>query len=324
MGRRGIDISQHNGNIDFDRLKDEVDFAILRLGWIGNKNNHTLDTKFHEYYNECKRVGIPVGVYVYVYSKSVEAAERGARWVLNWVEKGDIELPVYIDMEDAEIRSVGKRVLTDMVIAFNNIIESAGLWAGTYANLDWWRNYLIEDELIPRYTSWIAHYGVNPDKYEGQYDMLQYTSSGRVDGINGNVDMNNMYRDLIEEMNGGSEPQPTPEPTPAKKSNEEIADEVIDGQWGNGEERRIRLTEAGYDYDTIQAIVNDKLGYHPDILEVGTRVKTIAQGKASSDGSGRNAKKGMTGTITRIVDGASYPYLVGDIGWYKKEALEVI
>lgn len=261
---RGIDISQHNGDINFDELKSQVDFAILRIGWIGNHNNHTLDTKFWEYYHECNRVGIPVGGYVFCYAKSEEASRSGAEWVLSFLEKGDLELPIYIDMENDDsssfkLSSLGKRKLTDIAKAFNEVIESGGIWAGVYANLDWWRNYLIEDELNPRFTTWIAHYGVNINKYEGQYDMLQYTSSGRVDGINTNVDMNEMYRNLLEEIKPGNNPQPTP--APIQKSNDEIADEVIQGLWGNGEDRKQRLQNAGYDYNEVQSIVNEKLGY---------------------------------------------------------------
>lgn len=252
---KGIDVSEWQGKIDWNKVKNEVDFVILRLGWIGNRNNHTLDKRFKEYYSECKRLGIPVGIYVYVYSNSVQTVESGARWTLEQLKDKELQLPVYIDMEDSSIKGLGKRILTDMVKSFNNIIESVGLWAGTYANLDWWRNYLIKDELIPRYTSWIAHYGVDKNKYKGQYDMLQYTSSGSVNGINGRVDMNEMYRDLINEINNKADNKVEDN----KKSIDELAKEVIEGKWGNTPERKIRLTEAGYDYNKVQERVNELL-----------------------------------------------------------------
>ena len=84
--------------------------------------------------------------------------------------------------------------------------------------------------------------------------MLQYTSSGSVTGINGSVDMNEMYRDLIADISGST---PTPAPS---KSIDELAQEVINGEWGNGDERKQRLTEAGYDYDAVQNRVNELLG----------------------------------------------------------------
>lgn len=248
---KGIDISQYQGKVNFDEVKKEVGFAIIRLGWIGNKKNHTLDTKFDEYYNECKKHNIPIGIYVYNYCNCEDTIQSGAEWTLKQLKDRKIELPIYIDMEDNSIKSLGKDILTNMVIAFNNIIERDGYWAGVYANLDWFKNYLHKDELIPRYTSWIAHYGVNPDKYKGQYDMLQYTSSGKISGIKANVDLNEMYRDLINEINKHT-------PTP-KKTIDELAQEVINGAWYNGEKRKKLLTEAGYDYNAVQKRVNEIL-----------------------------------------------------------------
>lgn len=199
---KGIDISEHNGKINFDKVKKQVDFVILRLGWIGNKQNHTLDTRFMEYYKECKRLNIPVGLYVYCYANSEKNAENGAGWTIGKIKDLQFELPIYIDMEDSSIRSLGKNRLTNIAIAFNNVIEKAGYRAGVYANADWFRNYLHKDILSIKYSLWIAHYGLlNKNKYNGLYDMLQYTSSGKINGINGRVDVNEMYKDLIAKPN---------------------------------------------------------------------------------------------------------------------------
>jgi lysozyme len=197
---KGIDVSEYQANINWEVAKESINFAILRLGWIGNKNNHTLDKKFERNYAECKRLGIPVGVYVYNYCNNENTAEAGAKWTLEHLKGKTLELPVYIDMEDNSIASLGKDKLTDMVFTFNQVIEKAGYWAGVYANRNWYDNYLHKDIIKKRFTTWIAHYGTSEDRYKGEYDMMQYTSSGRVNGINGNVDMNNMYRDLIKEI----------------------------------------------------------------------------------------------------------------------------
>lgn len=314
----GIDVSSWQENIDWDRVKSQIDFAILRLGYIGN-NENKLDDKFERNYNECRRLGIPIGVYVYNYVRSEGRIKEAAQWTINNLKGKQIQLPIYLDMEDASIASIGKGALTNLCIAFNTVIEQAGYWAGVYANLNWYNNYLDKDEIKRRYTTWIAHYGVDENKYNGQYDMLQYTDKGKVSGINGNADMNNMYRNLVAEINGSSKP--------VTKSIDEIANEVINGQWGNGQERKDRLTDAGYDYNAVQEAVNNKLGYKPKTLEVGTRVKAIANGNGASDGSGRQAAKDITGTITRIINNAKYPYLVsngGPIGWYKAEALKIL
>lgn len=199
---KGIDVSEHNGIIKWELAKSSIDFAILRIGWIGNHENHTIDKQFERNLKECKRNNIPVGIYVYCYSNNEQSAKSGAEWVLKQLRKynASLELPVYIDMEDSTIRSLGKTKLTNIVKAFNTIIENNGLWAGVYANLDWYTNYLNKDEIKKKYTTWIAHYGVSEDKYKSQYDMLQYTSTGAVNGVGANVDKNNMYRDLIKDI----------------------------------------------------------------------------------------------------------------------------
>lgn len=256
MSKFGVDVSQHQGTINWDAVKGNIDFAILRLGWIGNKNNHTLDSQFERNYSECKRLGIPVGVYVYNYCNNTETVKSGANWTVSKLNGKALELPVYIDMEDNSIAGCGKDGLTNICIAFNSIIEANGRWAGVYANANWFNNYLNKNEIKRRYTTWIAHYTSGTDKYKGEYDIWQNSSSGRISGIAGNTDTNYMHRDLLSEI-GGTTVKPT---TPIRKSNEEIANEVIAGKWGNGSERKARLEAEGYDYNAVQAIVNQKSG----------------------------------------------------------------
>ncbi len=253
---KGIDVSTWQGTIDWNRVKPQIDFAIIRLGYTSNKGNHTLDKQFERNYAECKRLGIPVGVYVYNYATTEEKARDGANWTIGHLKNKSLDLPVFLDMEDTTLQGLGKVRNTNICIAFNTIIEQNGFWAGVYANLNWFTNFLNKDEIKKKYVTWIAHYGVNLNKYRGQYDMLQYASNGTIAGINGNVDMNIMYRDLIADIrNSASKPAPQ-EP---KKSNDEIANEVINGLWGNGEDRKRRLTQAGYNYEDIQHKVNELL-----------------------------------------------------------------
>lgn len=283
---KGIDVSHYNKPIDWNKVKGQIDFAILKLGNIGDNKKFWLDDSFENNYNECQRLGIPVGCYLYCYTNSVANAKVAGQEVGIYLKNKKLQLPVYIDMEDNEIKVEGKAKLTEIATAFNIEIEKSGKWAGVYANLDWFKNHLEKSKLVPRFTSWIAHYGVNPEKYKGQYDMLQYTSSGVISGCNGNggkVDMNEMYRDLIKEINGNSDPKPNPKPSePTKKSNEEIANEVIAGKWGNGIIRKTKLKNAGYDYNAIQAIVNQKLAAQKPVasyytVKVGDTLGKIAK-----------------------------------------------
>ena len=203
MSYFGIDVSQHNGIIDWVKASKKVKFAIIRLGWIGNKNNHTIDAKFEINYKNAKAAGVKVGVYIYNYCNNETTAKDGADWVINKLKNKKIDLPVYIDMEDSSIASLGKTKLTNIVKAFNERIEAAGYWAGVYANKNWFDNYLI-DGLEKTYTSWIAHYTSGTDKYKGSYDMWQNSSTGKIDGIKGNVDTNYLYRDLFSAIDGDS------------------------------------------------------------------------------------------------------------------------
>lgn len=274
MSYQGIDVSHYNKPINWELVKNQIDFAILKLGNIGDGNKFWLDETFELNYSECKKLGIPIGLYVYSYTNEITNIDDCAREVVNYLNNKDLDLPIYIDMEDKEIKPEGRNKLTQLVIEFNTIVEQAGHWAGVYANLDWWKNYLNKDELIPRYTSWIAHTDNtnNQNKYEGQYDMFQYSWEGHIegcDGNNGDVDMNIMYRDLINEI-AGTKPQPIPEPIPTpQKDINEIVEEVIAGWWGDKKStptRKQRLEEAGYNYDEVQARVNERLAeddYYP-------------------------------------------------------------
>ena len=309
MSYKGIDVSHFQGNIDWNKVKGNIDFAILRLGWIGNNNNHTLDTKFETYYNACKSTGIPIGIYVYNYCNSEDTVKSGAEWTVNQLKDKGIDLPIYIDMEDRSIENLGKDKLTSICIAFNTVIENAGYWAGVYANLNWYTNYLNKDTIKARYTTWVAHYGISQDRYVGQYDMLQYSDTRKISGISGNVDMDIMYRDLINEIkesNTGTD----------RKTVEELAREVIAGKWGNGEERKIKLTNAGYDYSAVQAKVNEILGvdtsitnYYPaissDYNSIVEALKSIGVDSSFNNRKKIAVKNGInnyTGTATQNIE----------------------
>ncbi|MCI8273448.1 MAG: LysM peptidoglycan-binding domain-containing protein [Clostridia bacterium] len=301
MSKYGIDVSEHQKNINWDKVKTQIEFAILRLGWIGNKENHTIDKCFERNYAECKRLGIPVGVYVYCYSNSEETAKSGANWTLRQLENKQLELPVYIDMEDKTIADRGKDVLTNICIAFNTIIEQSGRWAGVYANRNWFDNFLHKDEIKRRYTTWIATYTNGIDKYKGEYDIWQNTSKGRVDGIAGNVDTNYMYRDLVAQI--GNKVASVPQTT---KSITDLANEVIAGKYGDGEARRQAL---GSLYNEVQAKVNEIKGTKGEttyivkkgdtLSAIAKRYKTTYQAIAQKNGIS-NPNKIYVGQVLKI------------------------
>lgn len=247
-----LDLSKHNGNVDFATLKASgIDSVILRLGWIGNRNNHTMDSRFIQYYHGAKNNGFKVGCYIYNYCNSKETLKTGIDWILKQIKdyKLSFELPIFFDVEDRTISACGKNLITDMSVKFCEEITRNGLIAGVYANLNWWKLYL-DVEKLKNYKIWLAQYN-NKENHTANFkvDLWQFTDCGKVSGISGNVDMN--YCLQCENVN---EKEIT-----GQKSNEEIADEVIQGLWETGDKRKELLTNAGYNYDEIQKIVNEKL-----------------------------------------------------------------
>ena len=206
----GVDISEHNGMVDWAKVAKKVDFAILRIGWVGNTQNK-IDKTFAANYAAAKKAGVKLGAYVYMYSKSADAAKKGAEWVLKQIDGKTFEMPIYCDMEDPTIAGLGKTTLTAITDAFNAAIKKGGYRVGIYANLDWFRNKL--NTTVKQYYTWIAHYTSGTDKYKGEYQMWQNSSKGRVDGVKGNVDTNYLYEDIFN----GSKPVTTPE-KPAQPS----------------------------------------------------------------------------------------------------------
>ena len=209
MSKKGIDVSSHNGTINWGAVKsDGVEFAILRVGY--GMYDYQKDKQFENYYAGATSVGIPVGVYLYSYAKSVVEAEREADCAIKWLGGRKLNLPVYFDIEDPSQQKLGRGTLDAMCRAFCNKIEKAGYWAGIYSSKYWATNVISGAELGRRYTYWVAQYN-NACTYTGDYAIWQNSSSGRVAGIKGNVDTDVMVKDII---NGGNTPKPIPTPTP--------------------------------------------------------------------------------------------------------------
>jgi len=200
MRYKGIDVSKFQGDINFKKVKnDGIDFAIVRIGYGMYESQK--DPKFEANYEGFRNQNIPVGVYLYSYAKSISDAKREASVVLKWLNKRKLNLPVYFDIEDKSQINLGKNTLTKMCEAFCDEIEKGGYWAGIYANKYWFTTYLDYQKLGDRYTCWVAQYN-NENTYRGKYDMWQYTSSGKVNGIKGKVDLDYLYRNIFENMDG--------------------------------------------------------------------------------------------------------------------------
>lgn len=292
--KNGIDVSKWQGHIDWQRVK--VDFAILRAGISTSK-----DVRFEENYAGATAAGIPVGVYWYLKAMTVEAAHREAAACIKAISGKKLSYPVYADIEEAAQLKLGRDKLTAIAAAFLADIEAAGFFAGLYSS----KSHLetcFTAEIRERYAVWVAHYGVGKTTYSGRYGMWQHTDKGTVDGISGAVDLDICYEDYPAIIGGTAT-----EPPQREKSVADLAAEVLAGMWGNGAERRERLTAAGYDYAAVQTEVNRRVAT--------PRVHIVRQGDTLSALS----RKYDT-TVAEIVakNRGRYPRIRADyicIGW---------
>jgi GH25 family lysozyme M1 (1,4-beta-N-acetylmuramidase) len=200
MKIKGIDVSKHQGTIDWDKVKKSgIDVAIIRCGYGINKVSQD-DSQFERNYKETKRAGIKVGVYLYSYATNVTQARSEAQHVLRLLQNKELDYPVFYDLEDEKTTGKCSRALiADIAEAFCNAIIIAGYKVGIYANKNWFTN-ILTDARFNQWNKWVAQYN-NECTYQGSYTAWQYSSSGKVEGISGKVDMDEFYCDYIEKTN---------------------------------------------------------------------------------------------------------------------------
>lgn len=191
----GIDISEHNGKVNWKKVAKNVDFVILRIGWVGNEQNK-MDVLFNANYEAAKKAGIKLGAYIYMYSKTEFAAQQGANWILKQIKDKKFDLPIYCDMEDVSISKLSKTNLSRIASVFCDTIKEKGHQVGIYANKYWFDSKLNKN-LRTKYHTWIAHYTSGTDKYKGEYEMWQYSSTGKIKGVKGKVDTNWLYENIF-------------------------------------------------------------------------------------------------------------------------------
>ena len=195
---QGIDVSEHQGRIDWDAVKASgIDFAILRVGFGAPSFGGRVDYQFNRNISECERLGIPYGVYIYSYAFDNQQAADEASMVIDCLSGHNPRLPVYYDLEDNKIIADGRQSgIASRAQTFCNKISAAGYKSGIYANLNWFNNILTDPVFKSgSWDHWIAQYNSQCD-YTGNYSFWQYKSNGKVPGISGNVDMNYAYVDV--------------------------------------------------------------------------------------------------------------------------------
>lgn len=260
----GIDVSHHNGKIDWKKVASAgKKFAILKCQY--EAQSHRIDEMFEYNYAEAGKNGLARGVYVYIASASIANPVADAESLLSKLKGRPLEYGIWLDLEDPTLKRVGKAKITNLCYIYANLFRAAGYYVGIYCNTDWYINVLDRFSLAPDFDFWIARY---PKTDKGEYNATskfspksysvawQYSSKGKVPGINTMTDLNVDFDGVVNLLNSGN--------TGVRKSIREVAMEVIDNKWGTANTKPSRkelLKLAGYDPDEVQRVVTRILKY---------------------------------------------------------------
>lgn len=194
-----IDVSEHNGKLNWEKLKPQIEGAIIRCGFGSNYKKQD-DAYFSRNVSECERLGIPYGVYIYSYANTEAKAKSEAEHVKRLIEGHKLAFPVFYDLEEEKYSSFATKAANAWLKAME------GYDVGIYANVNWWKNYLKNVKCDKK---WVAYWGKTKPSISGMV-LWQYSSTGKISGVSGNFDLNQNISLVIPTP----EPQPTPEPTP--------------------------------------------------------------------------------------------------------------
>lgn len=254
----GIDVSHHNGTIIWDQVAKHKKFVIMKAQY--EAQSHRIDETFEYNYAEAGKNGMARGVYIYIARHSIADPVADANALLAKLKGRKLEYGIWLDLEDSNLRVIGKDRIQQLVYIYSNIFKAAGYYVGIYCNYDWYVNVISLDLRI-NFDFWIARYPKNdtgaysptsslkPTKYAVGW---QYSSKGSVPGIKTRVDLNVDFDGVVNLL-------ASDKPEAIRKSNRDIAMEVLANKWGTDKTKPTRkelLTAAGYDYKTIQSIVN--------------------------------------------------------------------
>ena len=269
-----IDVSYvQSTTINWAKVKAAgISGAIVRCGYRGYGSSAALkeDSMFMNHAQGAYKAGLKVGIYFFTEAINESEGRAEARYALQLLKKSGIKItyPIAVDTENisasnpvprANSTRLSRANRTAAIKGFCDEIKKNGYEPMIYASTSWLNNQLDMSKLP--YKVWVAQYNTSVT-YKGSYIMWQYTSTGKVNGVTGVVDKSHSYYAL-----GNAKPMTptttttttTAKTTTTLKSVDVIAKEVIDGKWGSGEERKKKLTAAGYNYDAVQKKVNELL-----------------------------------------------------------------
>nr|DAG73301.1 MAG TPA: PlyB like endolysin [Caudoviricetes sp.] len=201
-----MDVSRWQGNIDWDKVKasGKVDGVMLKTVSTNRKLSKRkdglyIDPTFERNYSECKRLGIPAGVYYYTYATDKQMADAELALLKTALTGKTFELPISVDVEDNKIKKVSTQELTDLAAYALGTIERWGFYAMLYTGLYFGdANLYMGGAALKKYDVWLAAYRNAKPTPGWSFGMWQYTSTARVPGVSGNVDMSHAYKDYAK------------------------------------------------------------------------------------------------------------------------------
>ncbi len=284
---QGVDISYCQQGLNYEKLKEDGNkFAIIRASYTGTgSHRQNVDNLLNRHVNGCISQGIDYGFYHFSCALSVEDAKKEAQFIVKQIKQYPLPTyPVFIDVEEGQISSLGKKAATDIVLAYIDEVEKLGYPGGVYANPSWIETFLEKNRILNKKDLWLAHWVTSPRQY-GQ--KLWQTGLKYSAGMN--IDADVCYVDYPAETAAWYKEHGITVETAAKKSLEEIVAEVWAGKWGNGQQRYDDLTAAGYDYYAIQDEINRRIAEQEKKSEakitVGSKVMLKKGAKTYTGGS---------------------------------------
>lgn len=201
-----MDVSRWQGNIDWDKVKarGKIDGVMLKTVSTNRKLSNRkdglyIDPTFERNYAECKRVGLPVGVYYYTYAVSHTSADAELALLKTALAGKTFELPICVDVEDNKIRKLGKQALTDLTAYALATIEQWGFYALLYTGLNFGNTRLyMGGAALRKYDVWVAAYRDEKPTPEWSFGLWQYTSKGKIPGVSKGVDLSHAYKDYAK------------------------------------------------------------------------------------------------------------------------------
>lgn len=281
MSQKVIDVSYHNGTIDWQKVKNAGYHAIIRLGY-GQEIASQRDKQAVRNVQECERLGIPYGLYLYSYADGKTKALGEAEHALHFIREFcrlNFLYPCFVDIEEKSLL----RYATTVADTFCKKLEMCGVTCGVYASESVWLSQLKD---FKGFYKWVGKWSALFPEVPG-IDIWQYTDRANVSGVNGACDLSNSYIQF-----SGKTQKPGVGP-----SAYEIAVDVVAGKYGNGETRKVML---GSDYERVQGLVNYML---TDLPAAMSKIVDLVLAGAYGNGEERKEQLGrLYGEVQKAVN----------------------